>query len=139
MDKETILNYVTETPGNTNRAVLGSMLDSMGRDGAVQSQIIVKLLAQVDNFGFSTDKSFSEVVECINNGIYNIILVPGVYNIAGGKVFMLSVINQDYATGDINHLVFSSIDALGSKVNVSSLEWFHSNSNMVSGQLQEIS
>ena len=30
MDKDTILNYVTETPGNTNRAVLGSMLDSMG-------------------------------------------------------------------------------------------------------------
>lgn len=30
MDKETILDYVTETPENTNRAVLGSMLDSMG-------------------------------------------------------------------------------------------------------------
>lgn len=29
MDKDTILDYVTETPGNTNRAVLGSMLDSM--------------------------------------------------------------------------------------------------------------
>ena len=27
MDKDTILDYVTETPGNTNRAVLGSMLD----------------------------------------------------------------------------------------------------------------
>ena len=30
MDKNDILDYVTETPGNTNRAVLGSMLDSMG-------------------------------------------------------------------------------------------------------------
>ena len=29
MDKETILNYVTETPGNTNRAVLESMLEGM--------------------------------------------------------------------------------------------------------------
>lgn len=31
MDKNTILNYVTETPGNTNRAVLESMLDSKRR------------------------------------------------------------------------------------------------------------
>ena len=29
MDKDIILDYVTKTPGNTNRAVLGSMLDSM--------------------------------------------------------------------------------------------------------------
>ena len=34
MDKNTILNYVTETPGNTNRAVLRSMLDSL--DGGIE-------------------------------------------------------------------------------------------------------
>ena len=34
MDKDTILNYVTETPGNTNRAVLKSMLDSL--DGGIE-------------------------------------------------------------------------------------------------------
>lgn len=33
MDKDTILDYVTETPGNTNRAVLGSMLDSFASGG----------------------------------------------------------------------------------------------------------
>ena len=33
MDKNDILDYVTETPGNTNRAVLGSMLDSMEGSG----------------------------------------------------------------------------------------------------------
>lgn len=33
MDKNTILDYVTETPGNTNRAVLGDMLDSVGGTG----------------------------------------------------------------------------------------------------------
>lgn len=32
MDKNDILDYVTETPGNTNRAVLGSMLDSFVGD-----------------------------------------------------------------------------------------------------------
>lgn len=33
MDKDTILDYVTETPGNTNRAVLGDMLDSFAGGG----------------------------------------------------------------------------------------------------------
>lgn len=33
MDKNTILNYITETPGNTNRAVLGDMLDSFAGGG----------------------------------------------------------------------------------------------------------
>ena len=140
MDKNTILNYVTETPGNTNRAVLGSMLDSMGGSGTTQSQIVVKLLEQVDNFGFSTDKSFSEVVEFINNGIYNIILVPEAYSTAAGKVFILSTINTgDSATGGVGRLVFASIDATGSAVSVSSLAWLPSNSNMVSGQTLYIS
>ena len=35
MDKNDILDYVTETPGNTNRAVLGSMLDSFAGSGGV--------------------------------------------------------------------------------------------------------
>ena len=30
MTKKEILDYITETPGNTNRAVLGDMLDSFG-------------------------------------------------------------------------------------------------------------
>lgn len=33
MDKDTILDYVIETPGNTNRAVLGDMLDSFAGGG----------------------------------------------------------------------------------------------------------
>ena len=39
MDKNDILNYVTETPGNTNRAVLGGMLDSMNTGGATYELI----------------------------------------------------------------------------------------------------
>ena len=37
MDKNDILNYVTETPGNTNRAVLSGMLDSMSGGGRSSS------------------------------------------------------------------------------------------------------
>ena len=33
MDKNDILDYVTETPGNTNRAVLSGMLDSIANAG----------------------------------------------------------------------------------------------------------
>ena len=39
MDKDTILDYVTETPGNTNRAVLSGMLDSMSGGGSSSSVI----------------------------------------------------------------------------------------------------
>ena len=140
MDKNDILNYVTETPGNTNRAVLSGMLDSMSGGGAAQSQIVVKLLEQVDNYGFSTDKSFSEVVEFINNGIYNIILVPEAYSTAAGKVFILSTINpESFETGGVGRLVFSSIDATGSSTSIASLVWLPSNSNVVSGQIKYIS
>ena len=37
MDKNDILDYVTETPGNTNRAVLGDMLDSFAGGGGGSS------------------------------------------------------------------------------------------------------
>ena len=48
MDKNDILNYVTETPGNTNRAVLGSMLDSMsgGNIGFSLPQRIVPITTE---------------------------------------------------------------------------------------------
>ena len=50
MDKNDILDYVTETPGNTNRAVLGSMLDSVGGTDlpAVTSDDNGKVLTVVD-------------------------------------------------------------------------------------------
>ena len=41
MDKNAILDYVTETPGNTNRAVLGDMLDSFGGEGGGDSDFSI--------------------------------------------------------------------------------------------------
>lgn len=35
MDKETILDYATKTPENTNRSVLGSMLDQFAKGGGL--------------------------------------------------------------------------------------------------------
>ena len=57
MDKNDILDYVTETPGNTNRAVLGSMLDSMG--GGESIPLIVNM--SVNSEGYTLDKTFGEI------------------------------------------------------------------------------
>lgn len=136
MDKDTILNYVTETPRNTNRAVLGSMLDSMSSGG--DEMLVVGLTAQTGSYDFTTDKTYDEIAESIYNGNYNIVLA-GLNNIAGGKVFMLSTINTDYRDGSIDRLVFSSIDAsTGSSVTIASLWWAPSNSNTVSGYEKNI-
>ncbi len=63
MDKETILNYVTETPGNTNRAVLESMLDSMGEG----SEKFIVTFSLNDN-EWSADKTLQEVFDAWNSG-----------------------------------------------------------------------
>lgn len=42
MDKEKILDYVMNSPQNTNRAVLSSMLDSMGGGGSSTKTITLK-------------------------------------------------------------------------------------------------
>ena len=66
MDKDTILDYVTETPGNTNRAVLGSMLDSMGGGGS--SQPLMVHLTTEDGLLFTFDKTFGEIYDAIQAG-----------------------------------------------------------------------
>ena len=70
MDKNTILDYVTETPGNTNRAVLGSMLDSIGGgdSGSGSNISLIHLIREYDEEGYSTnnltaDKTYTEMAE----------------------------------------------------------------------------
>ena len=109
MDKDTILDYVTETPGNTNRAVLSGMLDSMDSGG--NEMLVVGLIAQTGNYDFTTDKTYDEIAESIYNGNYNIVLA-GLNNVAGGKVHHLRAVNyggyEKY--GGISNIVFSCLD-----------------------------
>lgn len=49
MDKETILDYVTETPGNTNRNVLKSMLNSFSDGGSSGITIIEPEIDESEN------------------------------------------------------------------------------------------
>ena len=63
MDKNTILNYVTETPGNTNRAVLRSMLDSIASSSDVEVVSIIMTPA-----GATLDKTYIEIDEAYKSG-----------------------------------------------------------------------
>ena len=84
MDKDTILNYVTETPGNTNRAVLGSMLDDVG----VAESDVLFVCITTDSSGYVADKTYDEIktayesgkVVILKSGFVNEMLVPGIGN-----------------------------------------------------------
>ncbi len=91
MDKETILNYVTETPGNTNRAVLGSMLDSMGGGESSSNVFVADVVAVATKmegsdftvYNCTSDVSYSDVVDAYNAG--KAIIVRGTINPNDGR------------------------------------------------------
>lgn len=69
MDKNTILNYVTETPGNTNRAVLSSMLDSIeGGDGGGLSTASVEFIC--------SSMLYEVYVPSMNDGMF---IIDGIF------------------------------------------------------------
>ena len=78
MDKQEILDYVMNTPGNTNRAVLSSMLNSVGSGSGSggDSDFIIhaELSYNIDESGGlelvidSIDKTFDEVNDAYNSG-----------------------------------------------------------------------
>ena len=63
MDKDTILDYVTETPGNTNRAVLGSMLDSMDGGGSGSNVVVITFNATGSNDNYTITSASHSVDE----------------------------------------------------------------------------
>ena len=70
MGTQDVINYVMNTPGNTNRAVLGSMLDSIG-SGSGNSILIVHFTNdnESDYQGkWSCDKNISDIDEALKNG-----------------------------------------------------------------------
>lgn len=63
MDKEEIISYVMETPGNTNPNVLRSLLD-----GEASSNKFIVTLTLTSETGGTTDKSNKEIYEAIQAG-----------------------------------------------------------------------
>ena len=71
MTKKEILDYITETPGNTNRAVLGDMLDSFeGGGGSGTEPLIVRYDHTEVNGNIYThyfDRTWQEVANALTN------------------------------------------------------------------------
>ena len=62
MDKNDIIDYVMNTPGNTNRAVLSSMLNQFGGGGADSGVMII-------HENWALDKTMGEIWEAVQRGI----------------------------------------------------------------------
>lgn len=75
MDKEDIINYVMETPENSNPAVLRGMLDSYsggggsGGGGSGGGVFWVTFTYDESHGLFSTDKTPTEICEAASNGV----------------------------------------------------------------------
>ncbi len=76
MDKDKILDYVMNSPANTNPNVLGSMLEGMGGgdDSFVNKVFFINGTAEFKSYqggghwDVTTDKTYDEVVGAINMG-----------------------------------------------------------------------
>ena len=69
MGKEQVMDYVMNSPENTNPAILGNMLDSMGSgsSGSESNINLIHLTREYDDEGYSTDyltadKTYAEMV-----------------------------------------------------------------------------
>lgn len=75
MEKDDIINYVMETPGNSNPAVLGSMLESYsggggsggGADGVFIIHAAITYVSD-DNYTVTTTESMSDIVAALADG-----------------------------------------------------------------------
>jgi len=66
MDKETILNYVMNTPENTNRVVLSDMLDEFSNSGGNGSSISTLIVHIEEESGvIAMDKTAGEIIDAM--------------------------------------------------------------------------
>ena len=101
MDKNDILDYVTETPGNTNRAVLGSMLDSF-TNGGRGSTLEVNLIRDERTGDATTNKTWNEIYSAFPNAIikyvhgeeYGVGIILSVLT-SGGSYTMFAILADD--------------------------------------------
>ena len=70
MDKNDIIEYVMNTPHNTNRAVLKGMLEDISGDGGTS------MIVRMDSEGVA-DKTWQEVYDALTNGtsVYTLSLI----------------------------------------------------------------
>ena len=70
MTKENIIDYVMNSPQNTNKAVLRSMLNDIGGDSGDSQFALVEanIVADPSDPGIGSDTTYSELVELNNAG-----------------------------------------------------------------------
>lgn len=120
MDKETILDYVTETPGNTNRNVLRDMLDNFAKSGgssdlpAVTSEDNGKVLTVIDG---RWDKE-------ISNGV---VVFEGIITDSESMVVTVSMSYNDVINANFSILKVIEAGSDYSTINYFSLRDTHFN------------
>lgn len=68
MTKEEILNYVMDTPENTNRMVLNDMLDEFNSSGSDMNALIVHVVQDAAYAGPRLDKTWQEIYDVMSVG-----------------------------------------------------------------------
>lgn len=122
MDKNDILDYVTETPWNTNRAVLGGMLDSFagGGGGGGSSAFVVTFTYDSEHETFTADKTFAEIESAFEGG-QHIDAFEDTGSVISQYVLSSVIINE----GSITKFNFDSIVPNVSNGSIESLDYTH--------------
>ena len=128
MGNKEILDYVRNTPGNTNPSVLKGMLNSIASTN--QPPLVVKPLEQVGTWDFRMDKTFSEIAEYIESGRLDVVIASDA-NVAGGEVYKLATVN--YANNKVANIQFSRVFGNGSSATISTLTANSSSGDVFTG------
>ena len=109
MDKNQILDYVMNSPGNTNRAVLSGMLDSITGNEVARFDVNVTMDYQTDHYEVTGwDKTFEEIFEAYNSGK---IIVAHTKAFGGSQMLNMYDISESSAT-------FTSCDIIGKNAHI---------------------
>ena len=86
MDKNTILDYATNSPENTNRNVLGSMLDQFSKNSGGGGDFVITHLGTGSSGGIVGDMTYGEIRTAMDDGKILIALFNNEYSIASGFI-----------------------------------------------------
>jgi hypothetical protein len=100
MDKNTILNYVMNTPRNTNRAVLEGMLDSIASAGGGSSQLTIAELSITSDTSATCELSHDEITSLLD--AKKPVLIVWAYQPEGAPFVLMSGSHlAEHSTGTI--------------------------------------
>lgn len=86
MDKNTILDYATNSPENTNRNVLGSMLDQFSKNSGGGGDFVI---TRIESGSYGTlvgDMTYGEICTAMADGKILIALFNSEYSVASGFI-----------------------------------------------------